>query len=106
MRISLIAVGILGLAACGISEDKYPEKAAEALCKYSEECYAAEFESYYGSIKECTATFSTYLSTGDYYADCEYSASNAKKCINAFSKRDCGEDYSEEPACDDIYDCQ
>ena len=102
---ALIALtAVAGLAGCGISEDKYPEKLSQAACAAYEEC--GYLDSFGGDIESCEDLSRIYTDAQISVAACEYDPAAARDCVNYFKNIDCDADFSttaeESSPCDDV----
>lgn len=95
------------LTAC-VSRDNFWDKFGTVACKREEECYKADFDSYYDDQAECVDDFTD---TIDDYTDCDeycdFDADKANKCLSDVDSATCEDlgagDYGSD--CDDVWDC-
>ena len=91
MRNLLLMSSLLALGACGMSEDKFADKFAEAYCDQISEC---------GVDIDCPEAGGTEVPD-----TCEYDKGNAKDCINGEWGCDDNDFPTIPDACANVYDC-
>lgn len=103
MKRTLPLVGAILLTGCGLSEEKYAEKAAAEACGLYEECDLLEYfgGTYDACVTQMEAAVLAYVTS----EDCDYDGGAAKSCLNEWKDATCegstttGETDS---ACDDV----
>lgn len=102
-------LGILGIAwGCGMSEDRFITKFANASCEALAECDSEALVDHWGDQAGCTVAYGDFLRT--WSVDCDdYDKKKAKACIKALKSMDCGdlEDGVLTEECEDVWsDCE
>ena len=105
----MISFLLLGLAACGISEDQFTDTTARLLCEKTEECEPEQFNAMFDSQSDCRNFYEAILSDDDDddAASCTFDASMASKCISEVRAASCDDfdDGDAAPSCELVYDC-
>ena len=100
-------VGLMLLAGCSLTQERFPDRYAEELCARSRSCEPDQFEERWDDRTECrtqTADFVWRQLGGAAGEDCPFDASLARDClddVNGVSCEELGEGgYS--TACEDV----
>lgn len=98
------------IVGCKITEDEWPEKSAEAQCKFAERCSTSQFYYHFEDVKDCVAdALDTWDDVKDYYdEECIYDDDAAKACLKALDRscKKAGQEYEEVfEACFEVWDC-
>lgn len=99
MKRFIAILGLVTLAGCSMSEEKFAEKAAAAACASAEECDTLGDL----TVESCEKALSAYyeaLVTSD---ACDYDGGAAKKCVSEMKGASCdGGDSDGDSACVDV----
>ena len=91
-------VAVLGLAACGMSEDEY--KTCELLTECTGDTTGVSFG--FESAADCETFYGAFFGLGT--SGCDYDAKAAKECVAELQDATCdGSEGSGTSACNDVY---
>lgn len=109
MRATLLTLAI-GLSACGVKEDKWPEQLAHAQCAFAKRCATTYFFYQFDDQADCEDEYLDYWDEfgSKVYESCSFDEDNAKKCLEALdsSCKEAGQDYEDfGEDCYQVWDC-
>ena len=90
------------LAGCGISEDRFATRSAEARCEFYADC--GTLESYGDTLDACKAQVEALTKDSLNAEDCDYDAQAARQCLQDIKEASCDAEDNDEGdvACDDV----
>lgn len=104
MRVQLsFALCLLGLGGCTISEENFPERAAETMCDKAEEC-----DDLASSYQNCVSTWEGIVQAWVEVSEdlnYEYDPGEAQSCVASVRRLSCDErdDWDFEAECGDVF---
>ena len=104
MHYILLVSSLAFLTGCGLSEEKFEDKYAEAYCEWLEGC--AKLSDKYGAMEVCLKAEKIVADENLTPDECKYDDAMAKECINEIKENDdCDMEDSIPDECLEISDC-
>jgi hypothetical protein len=106
VKLNLVLLSSLIATGCGLSEDKFLDKASNKYCDLFFDCEDdLDYELPWNDEGECVEFFKGNTQPKGEEADCEYDEDAAQDCLSAIDELECNDldDKGSIPECEHVY---